>query len=103
MTTNDELLAELRAIRVRLDQLAAHFVGRQTTSELLYDWDCGHRHATRGEAVACKKRQQESASQRALRESSKALFEGKTSDNLRVPERPIDALVVIGDPGPEAA
>ena len=73
MATNDEVIEELRLIRTRLDQLAAHFFQRQATEELFQMWDCGHRHASRGEAIACKKLQQE---------AGKALLEGKSSDNL---------------------
>lgn len=50
----DAILAELRAIRTALDKLAAHVVGEQTKRELMPIWDCGHRHASRGEAIRCK-------------------------------------------------
>jgi hypothetical protein len=66
------VIEELRLIRTRLDQLAAHFFQVKAVEDLLHMWDCGHRHASRGEAIACKK----------LQETGKAVLEGKTSDNL---------------------
>lgn len=49
----DEILAELRAIRQRADQLAALVTGAQAKVDLGLVWSCGHRHQTRGEAMAC--------------------------------------------------
>jgi len=50
------ILAELQTMRGRLDQIAAAVVGERTREELMPVWDCGHRHASRGEALACKRK-----------------------------------------------
>jgi len=59
--TTAEALAELRAIRVRVDQIAAVLVGQQEREELMPVWDCGHRHVSRQAAVECKRAQQSAA------------------------------------------
>lgn len=50
---HEELLSELRAIRLRLDQLAATLISEQAEAELLPKWSCGHRHRSRKEAQEC--------------------------------------------------
>ena len=60
-TTNDEVIEELRLIRSRLDQLAAHFFQKKTEEALLPIYDCGHRHRGHAEAAACKRAQEASA------------------------------------------
>ncbi|HEX5321487.1 MAG TPA: hypothetical protein VFW46_20185 [Stellaceae bacterium] len=52
--TRDEALGELRAIRLRMDQIAAVLTGEAEREELLPVWDCGHRHSSRAEAIRCK-------------------------------------------------
>ncbi len=53
MSVYDDLLVELRAMRASLDRIAASVTGEQTREELLPLWVCGHRHASRKEAMEC--------------------------------------------------
>lgn len=48
-----EILDELRALRRSMDKIAAIVTGEQAKLDLHPVWRCGHRHPTRGEAVAC--------------------------------------------------
>lgn len=52
-----EILDELRALRRSMDKIAAIVTGEQAKIEMHHEWVCGHRHETRGEAVACLAKQ----------------------------------------------
>lgn len=47
------ILDELRLIRASMDKIAALVAGEQTKAELMPVYQCGHRHRSRVEAVAC--------------------------------------------------
>lgn len=53
----DGLIDELRLMRGALDKIAARVTSEKTRHELMPIWDCGHRHAGRDEAIACKRSQ----------------------------------------------
>lgn len=49
----EAVLLELRAIRARLDQVAAVVVSERAAEELLPVYSCGHRHRGHAEAARC--------------------------------------------------
>lgn len=52
---NDDLLAELRAIRAAVERMETKLIADTLAAELAGPvWQCGHRHSTRGEAIRCK-------------------------------------------------
>lgn len=66
MVTRAEALDELRAIRVRLDQIAAVLTGEATREELGVRWSCGHHHPHRQAALDCLRAQKALASGETL-------------------------------------